>query len=1050
MREIRRPVSVDYAIMAGMPPHTGPLVGREVELERLHELIGLGTSSGAQPGGVVLSGDAGIGKSRLIAHLVSAAGSAGWLTGVGHCVGQAGSAIAYLPFVELVGSINAQRPDVVDPVLAGHPRLVHLLPGHPEARASSLTTGSTGPGEVAEAVHALLTALGNERPALIVIEDVHWADRSSRDLLTLLLTRGFGTPVIMVVSYRTDDLHRRHPLHETLAVWARIAGLEHLELGGLPDRAVRTLVADLQGSPTDRVTTDEIVRRSAGNPFFVEELVASGSAGSMASMVSIGPTASAGSGLSGGLTRVLRARVEQLDDTTQSMLRAMSLKGSRAIGHELLSRVADLPDETLEAAIAAAVEHHVVEALWPPAYTFRHALLGETVADSLLPGERLRLHRSYAAVLTEHPGLGSNSELARHAAAVGDLTTAVRASRAAGEAAMSIGGPQEALLHFEQALSWLSEDDPERDAMTLRASDAATVAGEPVRAIGLLRDRLDHPGVHQRPEVRADLLASLVVLSRSVDLPVDSQALLDEAFRLIGDTVDERRVRVLVAQLQTLVDSGSFVEAAVVENEVSLVAERLGLTGTLAEVRTILARMLEAKDDLGSVKAHLARVIADLDPDDPLLLRALHQRASISHRAGDLADALADYDAGAVDAARMHRAWAPWGQESRLLAGLTAYELGDWDGAEQRLDLGDRPAPEPGRSIFVAASLLVRAGRGRPVDSGVFDDLREWWPVDSLGVVLTVMPGIDLLGDDGQPEAALLLAESAVSALDRTWGAGYHAIVRLAALMAGQAASAAPQADAKLRHRMVTFVESLVTRARTTAHVESLHVAFADLHHEVDGGTRADAAAAPDASDGGDGGDVDHQAATEGLDDRSRELMSLEKSSTETWAWLARLEAEVLRLRHVTDLEHPPSASEVVDAWRHSVAAFERYGHCFETARSRARLAAALKAAGDDAAAALEAAQAREVAVRLGAQPLMVELARLAPPSTPSDTLQLTPREGEVLALVARGLTNGQIGRQLFISTKTVSVHVSNLLAKLGAAGRTEAVALARERGLLP
>ena len=445
--------------MAGMPPRIGPLVGREAELDRLHELTGLGTIAGAEAGGVVLSGDAGIGKSRLLSHLVADADAAGWLTSVGHCVGQAGTAIAYLPFVELIGSINTRRPDLVDPVLSDHPSLAHLLPGRPGARTSSLAAGSTpgssapsapgstAPGDVAEGVYALLTAIGNEQPALFVIEDVHWADRSSRDLLTLLLTRGFGTSVALVVSYRSDDLHRRHPLHETLAVWTRIAGLGHLELRGLGESAVRALVADLQRAPTDLSTTDEIVRRSAGNPFFVEELVASGSAGSK------GSAGSVGSGLSGGLTRVLRARVEQLDDTAQSVLRVMALKGGRAIGHELLSRVAGLPDETLEAAVAAAVEHHVVEALWPPAYTFRHALLGETVADSLLPGERLRLHRSYAAVLTEHPGLGSNSELARHAAAVGDLTTAVRASRAAGEAALTVGGPQEALLHFEQALS---------------------------------------------------------------------------------------------------------------------------------------------------------------------------------------------------------------------------------------------------------------------------------------------------------------------------------------------------------------------------------------------------------------------------------------------------------------------------------------------------------------------------------------------------------------------------------------------------------------------
>jgi DNA-binding CsgD family transcriptional regulator len=176
----------------------------------------------------------------------------------------------------------------------------------------------------------------------------------------------------------------------------------------------------------------------------------------------------------------------------------------------------------------------------------------------------------------------------------------------------------------------------------------------------------------------------------------------------------------------------------------------------------------------------------------------------------------------------------------------------------------------------------------------------------------------------------------------------------------------------------------------------------------------------------------------------------------ETWAWLARLEAEVLRLRHATERDAPPSAAELVDAWRASEAAFERYGHVFELARSRARLAAALHLAGDDTAARSTAAQARQVAERLGAVPLLAELDALFPtgsqrgtPAGGSGGSELTPREAEVLALLASGLTNGQIGKRLYISTKTVSVHVSNLLAKLGASGRTEAAAIARERGLL-
>ncbi|KRC88636.1 LuxR family transcriptional regulator [Terrabacter sp. Root85] len=988
-------LSAEYAMIPRMPLSTGPLIGRDTDLSRLADAIGLRPTPGARPGGVVvLSGDAGIGKSRIVGHLVTEATASDWFTAVGHCVGQAGSSLAYLPFVELVGTIDAGHPDVVERVLETHPSLGHLLPGRTDAPDRDRSGRSTDPGQVAEAVHALLSALGDAQPSLLVVEDVHWADHSSRDLITLLLTRGFTHAVGLVVTYRSDDLYRRHPLHETLAVWARIAGLEHVELAPLPDDAVRELVSGIEGAPTDAATNAEIARRSEGNPFFAEELVAS---------------AAAGQGLTGGLSRVLRARVEQLDDTAQRVLRAIALKGGQFIGHDLLSRVVDLPDETLEAALAAAVEHHVLEARWPPAYTFRHALLGEAVADSLLPGERLRLHRAYAAVLAERPELAPASELARHAAAVGDLPTAVRASRAAAEAAMAVGGPQEALLLLERALSWLDEDDPERDEVTLRASRAAMVAGEPIRAMDLLRDRLDHPGTAQDPGARADLLSTLVIRSRILDLPIDSIALTDEALSLIGEEADERRVRVLVARVQALVDNGSFVEAAVVGNEVSLLAERLGLGGALAEVRTIMARILEAQEDLDSVETHLRSIVADIDPDDPLLLRALHQLASLAHRRGDLPGSLELYDRGAAVARRMHREWAPWGQECRLLGGLTAYELGDWDGAARRLDLAGRPAPQPGRTIFTGAALLVHAGRGDPVDPDLIGAMREWWPVDGLCVVLTTMPAVDVLGQTGDLGGMLDLTEEAVRVLDATWGE-YHAVVRLAALVAGQAAALVPRADPALRARAVAVVEELADRGRR----------ISELRPAVEKASRPKF----------------ERAAAESLEDTSRE----------TWAWTARLEAEVLRLQRVAGVEEPPPVTELVDAWRESVAAFERYGHVFETARSRARLAEALRAAGEDVESRTVAELAREEAVRLEAKPLLAELDAVRPGGV---TVDLTPRELEVLALLAQGLTNGQIGKQLYISTKTVSVHVSNLLAKLGASGRTEAAAIARRRGLV-
>jgi len=137
--------------------------------------------------------------------------------------------------------------------------------------------------------------------------------------------------------------------------------------------------------------------------------------------------------------------------------------------------------------------------------------------------------------------------------------------------------------------------------------------------------------------------------------------------------------------------------------------------------------------------------------------------------------------------------------------------------------------------------------------------------------------------------------------------------------------------------------------------------------------------------------------------------------------------------------------------WREAVTLFDDYGHVFETARSRARLSAVLRASGDLAGARESGDLARAAARWLEAQPVLDEL--VASGSTPARADgapdSLTPREREILALVAEGRSNGEIARQLFISAKTVSVHVSNILGKLGAAGRTEAAAIARRRGLI-
>ena len=978
------PLSEGSRILGRMPLRTGALLGRDADVERLTAAIGLEQLDG---GSVVLSGDAGIGKSRLIARLVDDAAGRGWRTAVGHCVGLAGSTLAYLPFLELMTTLEADAPEVVARVAAVHPALGQLLPGLGQDHGV-VGDAVIDPAGVATAIHALLTALGADRPTLAVVEDVHWADHSSRDLLTLLLTRGFTTPVALVASYRSDDLHRRHPLHETLAVWARIAGVEHVELAGLTDAAVRELVASTGSTHLPDPVAGEIVRRAEGNPFFAEELAAS---------------AAAGHGLTGGLSRVLRSRVDALPEDAQLVVAAVAV-GARQIGHELLARVVDLPEDRLDAALAATVEHHVLETCWPPAYTFRHALLGEAVADALLPGERLRLHRSYAAVLAERPALGPASELARHAAASGDVDTAIRASRAAADAALAVGGPAEALQHLERALCWLDDDVPLRDDVTMAASDAALLSGDVIRAVDLLRDRLDHPGRHQAPQTRAELLARYVLGSRVLDLPHDPLGLTTEALTLVGDEPTERRVRVLTARLQALVDhegaadpAAAAAEITTLTEEITKLAGLLGLPRATAELRTILVRLVERRADLTAVEEQLRLVLDQAPSDDPVRVRVLHRLGSVHYRRGELTTALATYDAGAELARRLHVELAPFALECRLLGALLAYQLGDWDGALARSAVGPEPMAETTRLYFVGTDLAVAAGRGDPLDRQLLAALRASWWIDGITAVYSV-PAVDLLGQEGRIDEALDLATDILATLDALWGTHEHIAIRLAALTAGQCARFALSADPRLRRRMRDVTRLLLDRA------EGLAVS--------------------------------------------------QETDAESWAWQARAHAESVRLRWLLDRgdgDAGPRAEELVEAWAASTAAFEAYGDVYETARSRAGLAAALHAAGDDAGARAEVAAARTTAQRLGARPLLAELeASLPSASEVSGIPELTARETEVLGLVARGLSNGQIGKHLFISTKTVSVHVSNVLAKLGAASRTEAAAIARERHLLP
>jgi len=314
-------------------------------------------------------------------------------------------------------------------------------------------------------------------------------------------------------------------------------------------------------------------------------------------------------------------------------------------------------------------------------------------------------------------------------------------------------------------------------------------------------------------------------------------------------------------------------------------------------------------------------------------------------------------------------------------------------------------APPPLAEAYLrSVSLDVEAGRGMAEVLEHIAAIRPFWERDGAMVLYCTTAAIDLYGDRGELEAARDFHDESLATLHRLWpGSIMWLRLRLSTLLVGQIAS---------------HVSTLSRSERAE------WAALGERHAE---------------------GNRDFAAS-----------LSLEGASrVEARAWYVRGEAEILRLRWLADVE-PPSSAELVTAWRASVAAFEEMGHIFEVARSQTRLAAALHAAGEATEARRLVTVARETARRLRAEPLLAELRTVAGTTGrrgreehTAESVALTAREQEILGLVAQGRSNGEIGRQLFISTKTVSVHVSNILAKLGAAGRTEAAAIARRQGVL-
>jgi DNA-binding CsgD family transcriptional regulator len=737
-----------------------------------------------------------------------------------------------------------------------------------------------------------------------------------------------------------------------------------------------------------------IYARSEGNPFYAEQLLAAGAGGAQA--------------LPATLAEVLLARVQGLSEQAQQVLRVAAVAGRR-VPHRLLAEVAGQPEAELERGLHEAVGCGVLTSdAAAGGYAFRHALLQEAVYGDLLPGEQARLHDAYARRLAVDPD-GAAAELAHHYLASHDLVGALAASVRAAEAATAVLAPAEALRHLGSALRlWDRVADPaalvgtDRVELTLRAAAAASAAGELQRAASLAQDAAAEADADANPLRAARAHERLGLHLFDIGRIEDAVAAQARAVELTPAQPPTRlRARVTAAMAQSLVNARRREEARRWCDEALVAARDAGSTDDEADVLITLGMVDQFDDPAGAcARFAAARAQAAAAGDSKIELRALYDLAQVTYELGDLAAARAFFDEGAEQAERTGLGWSRFGTLMRRRQIQVRYLSGDWDECERLVAAVPELVTTLAAAEVVAEGLGVLVARGRPAAS---ERLREL-----VGLGGTVA--------DLDKNVAVWEAELASwqGDLDRARSAIQRALA---------AADAIEHFDQSMEGIWVCMngisVEAdRAEQARSAGDTATLTDALAAGGALLEQ-ARATVARAPQAGLGHD------------VHVRGRH---------------ARAEAEWTRLEGRSD----PAR------WQAAVDAFA-YGNVYAVARCQWRLAEALTAGGDRDRATAAARAAHATATGLGAAPLRAALEALARrgrldlgvrlPARPS-LAGLTPRELEVLRLLVEGRSNRQIAEELFISGKTVSVHVTNLLSKLGVHSRLEAAALARRFGL--
>jgi DNA-binding CsgD family transcriptional regulator/tetratricopeptide (TPR) repeat protein len=1004
----------------------GRLVGRDGELTRLLGL--LDDASNGRPSHALISGDAGVGKTRLVAELASRASDRGFLVLSGRCA-ELGDSIPYLPLADALREGTTTPGAATEPLvaaLAARPVLGRLLPDRDVVAQPGREVSGLAQQQLFGAVLGLLAELAEGHPVLLILEDMHWADRSTRDLITFLSRVLHRERVAVVATYRTDDLHRRHPLRPVVAELLRLPSVASIELGPLGYADMADHLTALAGRPLDPAALHRMVARAEGNPYYAEELLAaaapvrSGGAGG-----ALGTGGMGGDVLPSGLAALLLARVEQLPSAAQQVLRAAAVSGRR-VDDDIVRAASGLAGPEYEDAIRDCVAQQLLVPGGADGYVFRHALIREAVYTDLLPGERTRLHARFAELLADPERLasvpGSAAELAHHCLASHDIAGAFAASVRAGQESERLAAPAEAHRHYDAALAlWERVTEPEelagqdRDHLAFCAANCAASSGEIARAVQQLRRIRSFLHEDTDPVLASRVHERLAYYLLELDAASDAETAARAAVQLLpADPPRKERARALATHAQTLMYAGDEAAAARRAQQARVAARAADAPWVEADALVTLGMLAERQGEPAQALDLFTQAYREAQAHSMLgvELRAAFQVARAQLESGDLGAAAATAHEGgkAADAAGL--GLAPYGLDLQYLHYLAHYADGCWNHAQELADGFGVRVTTASEARLSAMALFLDVARGSPAVAERRAWLEPFWPGDSFGAYI----------------ARGLLAE--------------HALWR------GDTATALAEVAATLAELDV----------EGSYGPPAIRVAAVGLAARGDQARRARAA-------GDDETAAAEVTAAQVLIDAAREGAAFPRRpkfvlGVDGRGWLARAEAEWARVQGRNDPQ----------AWQ---AVVETFGPAFsyETARSRWRLAEALAEAGQRAEAEREWSLALAAADELGAAPLDAALrdlgrrARLGrqpgggfggghgggPGSDPADVLAgLTGRELEVLRLLVAGRSNREIAVALFIAPKTASVHVSNILAKLNAASRGEAAAIAAAAGLAP